>query len=84
MSSSELISKAPYHMAIKEIQKNEVNWRSNSIKNLPGTLNHYRSSNIINKKNTHFNMCINYRGLNKLTVKNKYHRLKIKKENIEK
>ncbi|GKE57674.1 putative reverse transcriptase domain-containing protein [Tanacetum coccineum] len=38
----------------------------------------------VKKKDRSFRMCIDYRELNKLTVKNRYHQLRVRKEDIPK
>ncbi|GJR21665.1 putative reverse transcriptase domain-containing protein [Tanacetum coccineum] len=78
------VARAPYRLAPSEMRELSVQLQELLEKGF------IRSSSspwgapvlIVKKKYGSFRMCIDYRKLNKLTIKNRYHQLRIKEEDI--
>ncbi|GKB62998.1 putative reverse transcriptase domain-containing protein, partial [Tanacetum coccineum] len=80
------IARAPYRLAPSEKKEFLDQLKELSDKGFirPGSSPCGASVLFVQKKDGLFRMCIDYRELNKLTVKNRYHQLRVREEDIPK
>ncbi|GJT64312.1 putative reverse transcriptase domain-containing protein [Tanacetum coccineum] len=79
-----LVARAPYHLAPSEMRELSVQMQELLEKGFICQSSSSLGAPVLflKKKDGFFRMCINYHELNKLTVKNRYHQLRIKEEDI--
>nr|GEU52265.1 putative reverse transcriptase domain-containing protein [Tanacetum cinerariifolium] len=80
------VARAPYRPAPSEIKELAEQLKELSDKGFirPNSSPWGAPVLFVKKKDGSFRMCIDYRELNKLTVKNRYHQLRVRKEDISK
>ncbi|GKC25403.1 putative reverse transcriptase domain-containing protein [Tanacetum coccineum] len=78
------VARTPYRLALSEMRELSVQLQEVLEKRIirPSLSPWGAPVLFVKKKNGSFGMCIDYRELNKLTVKNRYHQLRIKEEDI--
>ncbi|GJX05730.1 hypothetical protein Tco_0193662 [Tanacetum coccineum] len=80
------VVRAPYRLAPSEMKEFSDQLQELSDKGFirPSSSPGGASVLFVKKKDGSFRMCINYQELNKLTVKNRYHQLRVREEDIPK
>ncbi|GJS35620.1 putative reverse transcriptase domain-containing protein [Tanacetum coccineum] len=80
------VARAPYRLAPSEMKELSDQLQELSDKGFirPSSSPGGASVLFVKKKDGSFRMCINYQELNKLTVKNRYHQLRVREEDIPK
>ncbi|GKC79671.1 putative reverse transcriptase domain-containing protein, partial [Tanacetum coccineum] len=78
------VSRAPYRLAPSEMKELSDQLKELSDKGFirPSSSPWGAPVLFVKKKDGSFRMCINYQELNKLTVKNRYHQLRVREEDI--
>ncbi|GJS63258.1 putative reverse transcriptase domain-containing protein [Tanacetum coccineum] len=78
------VARAPYHLAPSKMKELSVQLQELLEKGFirPSSSPWGAPVLFVKKKDGSFRMCIDYRELNKLTVKNRYHQLRIKEDDI--
>ncbi|GKE45230.1 hypothetical protein Tco_1472514, partial [Tanacetum coccineum] len=78
------VARGPYRLALSEMRELSIQLQELLEKGFihPSSLPWGAPVLFVKKKDRSFRMCIDYRELNKLTVKNRYHQLRIKEEDI--
>ncbi|GJR32613.1 putative reverse transcriptase domain-containing protein [Tanacetum coccineum] len=78
------IARAPYRLAPFEMKESSDQIQELSDKGfiMPSSSPRGAPVLFVKKKDGSFRMCIDYRELNKLTVKNRYHQLRVREEDI--
>ncbi|GJS54815.1 putative reverse transcriptase domain-containing protein [Tanacetum coccineum] len=81
-----LVARAPYRLASSEMKQLSDQLQEISNKGFirPSSSPWGAPVLFVKKKDGSFRMCIDYRGLNKLTLKNCYHQLRVREEDIPK
>nr|GEU32559.1 hypothetical protein [Tanacetum cinerariifolium] len=81
-----LVARAPYRLAPSEMQELSDQLQELADRGFirPSTSPWGAPVLFVKKKDESFRMCIDYRELNKLTVKNRYHQLRVRDEDIPK
>ncbi|GKB25106.1 putative reverse transcriptase domain-containing protein [Tanacetum coccineum] len=84
VSGVALVARAPYRLAPSEMKELSVQLQELLEKGFirPSSSSWGALVLFVKKKDGSFQMCIDYRELNKLTIKNRYHQLRIKEEDI--
>ncbi|GJZ29133.1 putative reverse transcriptase domain-containing protein [Tanacetum coccineum] len=84
--SATLVARAPYRLAPSEMKELSDQLKELSKKGFirPSSSPWGAPVLFVKKKDGSFQMCIDYRELNKLTVKNRYHQLRVWEEDIPK
>ncbi|GJY93397.1 putative reverse transcriptase domain-containing protein [Tanacetum coccineum] len=84
VSGAAPVARAPYRLASSEMKELSVQLQELLEKGFirPSSSPWGAPVLFVKKKDGSFRMCIDYRELNKLTVKNRYHQLRIKEEDI--
>ncbi|GJR06468.1 putative reverse transcriptase domain-containing protein [Tanacetum coccineum] len=79
-----LVARAPYRLAPSEMKElsNQLQELSDKGFIRPSSSPWGAPILFVKKKDGSFKMCIDYRELNKLTVKNRYHQLQVREEDI--
>ncbi|GKC05557.1 putative reverse transcriptase domain-containing protein [Tanacetum coccineum] len=80
------VARAPYRLAPSEMKELSEQLKELSDKGFirPSSSPWGAPVLFVKKKDGSFRMCIDYRELNKLTVKNRYHQLRVREEDIPK
>nr|GEX64389.1 hypothetical protein [Tanacetum cinerariifolium] len=86
VTMKEAEARAPYRLAPPEMKELSEQLKELSDKGFirPSSSPWGAPVLFVKKKDRSFRMCINYRELNKLTVKNRYHQLRVREEDVPK